>query len=109
MSLHTWHRQGPCKPNSCATFKLNSHWGRASTGKKKKKNLAIMHSGSLRSCPTLCNPVDCGLPGFSERGFSRQEYWSLLANTGCQTLLEHCISYHPNCQPPEYLVLPEPL
>ena len=25
----------------------------------------------------------------SERGFSRQEYWSALANTGCHTLLEH--------------------
>ena len=25
-------------------------------------------------------------------GFSRQEYWSVLANTGCHTLLEHCIS-----------------
>ena len=26
-----------------------------------------MPSGSLWSCPTLCNPVDCGLPGFSVR------------------------------------------
>ena len=24
--------------------------------------------GSLHSCPTLCDPVDCGLPGFSVRG-----------------------------------------
>ena len=22
----------------------------------------------LKSCPTLCNPVDCSLPGFSVRG-----------------------------------------
>jgi len=37
---------------------LNSHWGRAATGKEV-----------LRLCayPTLCNPVDCGLPGFSVR------------------------------------------
>ena len=34
MSLHTWHRQGPCKPSSCAAFVLNFHWGRAATGKK---------------------------------------------------------------------------
>ena len=27
-------------------------------------------------CSTLCNPVDCSLPGFSIMGFSRQEYWS---------------------------------
>ena len=30
-----------------------------------------------QSCPTLCNPMDCSLPGFSFHGiFSRQEYWS---------------------------------
>ena len=33
----------------------------------KQKNLASMHTGLLRSCPVLCNPVDCGLPGFSVR------------------------------------------
>ena len=31
-------------------------------------------------------------------GFSRQEYWSLLANTGCHTLLEHYISCCPSLQ-----------
>ena len=36
----------------------------------------------------------------SERGFSRQEYWSVLANTGCHNLLEYCISYYPSRQPP---------
>jgi len=30
-----------------------------------KKCLAFMHAGSLRSCPALCDPVVCGLPGFS--------------------------------------------
>ena len=61
-----------------------------------------MHAGSLWSCLTLCNPVDCGLPGFSVRegGFSRQEYWSILANTGCHTLLEHYISCSPSRQCP---------
>ena len=29
-----------------------------------------------QSCPTLCNPMDCSLPGSSPMGFSRQEYWS---------------------------------
>ena len=33
VSLHTWHRQGLCKPSSCSTFTHNSHWGRAATGK----------------------------------------------------------------------------
>ena len=27
-------------------------------------------------CPTLRDPMDCSLPGFSAMGFSRQEYWS---------------------------------
>ena len=29
-----------------------------------------------QSYPTLCDPVDCSLPGSSVHGFSRQEYWS---------------------------------
>ena len=34
-----------------------------------------------------------------QRGwFSRQEYRSILANTGCHTLLEHYISCCPSCQ-----------
>ena len=32
---------------------------------RANKSLASMHTGSLWSYPTLCNPVDCGLPGFS--------------------------------------------
>ena len=29
-----------------------------------------------QSCPTLSDPMDSSLPGFSILGFSRQEYWS---------------------------------
>ena len=29
-----------------------------------------------QSCPTLCDPMDCSLPGSSVHGFSRPEYWS---------------------------------
>ena len=32
--------------------------------------------------------------------FSRQEYWSVLGNTGCHTLLEHYISLRLSCQLP---------
>ena len=42
-------------------------------------------------------------------GFSRQEYWSVLANSGHHTLLELYISCCPSLQSPESLVLPEPL
>ena len=57
---------------------LNSHWGKL----PQAKSLAFMHAGSVQSCPNLCDPEDCGLPGFPVRVKSRQEYWSLLANTG---------------------------
>ena len=36
---------------------------------------------------------------FQRGGFSKQEYWSILANTCCHTLLEHYISCFPSCQP----------
>ena len=41
-----------------------------------------MHVNSLQSCPTLCDPMDCKLPGSSVPGFSRQEYCS------CHALLQ---------------------
>ena len=63
----------------------------------RQKKFVSMCAGLLWSCLTFCDPVDCGLPSFSvRRGFSRQEYWSALANTGCHTLLEHCISCCPS-------------
>ena len=30
----------------------------------------FMHSHSLQSCPTLCDPMDCSMPGFSVYGES---------------------------------------
>ena len=35
-----------------------------------------MCAKSFRSCPTLCNPMDCSLSDSSVHGFPRQEYWS---------------------------------
>ena len=66
----------------------------------RQKSLASIHAGSLWSCPTLRDLVDYGLPGFSVGGFSRQEYWSILANNGCHTLLEHYVSCCPSHQFP---------
>ena len=37
--------------------------------------LSCCESEVAQSCPTLRDPVDCSLPGFSSMGFSRQEYW----------------------------------
>ena len=38
--------------------------------------LACLHAKSLQSCVTLCNPMNCSLPGSSVHGFSRQEHWN---------------------------------
>ena len=38
---------------------------------------------SFQSCPTLCDPMYCSLPGSSVHGISRQEYWS---GSPCQPL-----------------------
>ena len=32
-----------------------------------------MHAKSLQSCPILCNPMNCSLPGSLFMGFSRQD------------------------------------
>ena len=37
---------------------------------------ACMHAKSLQSCPTLCNPMDLGLPDSSVHGTLQEEYWS---------------------------------
>ena len=80
-------------PPSC-----QSHWGRAATG---KKSFVSVCAGSLWSCLTLWS---CRLWLFrllcQGGGFSRQEHWSILANTGCHTLLEHFISCCPGRQIP---------
>ena len=63
MSLHTWRHQGPHKSSSCATFMLNSQWGRAATGKRV---LPLCMQG-LFGHVLLFVTLDCGLPGFSVR------------------------------------------
>ena len=89
----------------------------------RKKSMSSMHARSLQSCPTLDDPVDCGLPGVSVRkwGSPRKNTgadWPILVAIpsqfssvarSCPTLLEDHISCCPSCQLPEYLVLPEPL
>ena len=87
---------------------LNSHWCRAATG--QKKSLVFMHAGSLQSCMALCDPVDCGLPGFSVREGVLQArilgriggYW--LPYPSAAAAAAALVANFPEC-----LVLPEPL
>ena len=79
-SLHPWHHLGPRRPSSCTTLTLNSHGGRAATGKKVLCPCAQGRFGSVR----LCDSVDCGLPGFSVReggsspGRNTGAHWPML-------------------------------
>ena len=83
MFLHTWRHQDPHKPSSCATFTLNSHWGRASTGKKKSYGYACrvtsVMSYSLRPCRLwparlLCQGISPGKDILEDIGQYRLPY-----------------------------------
>ena len=52
----------------------------------RQKSLVSMCPGSLWSCPALCGPVGCGLPGFSVRGVLQARTLERVADTGCHTL-----------------------
>ena len=96
--MHTWCHQSPHKPSSCATFTLNSQWDRAATGKKScayAHGVALVVTDWLRPCGLWPARLLC-----QGKGFSKQKYWSVLANTCCHTLLEHYISCCPSRQLP---------
>ena len=40
--------------------------------------LSSVHAKSLQSCPTLCNPTDCSLPGSSVQGKNIEVCWPAL-------------------------------
>ena len=77
MSLHTWHRQGPRKPRSCATFTLNSHWGRAATGKKSlASRVASVVSDSVTLQTVACQASLSGRGALQARILERiGQYW----------------------------------
>ena len=89
MSLHSWHSQGSCDPSSCTTLTLNLHWGRAATGKKKKKK-NVLHAGLLWSCPTL---RPCGL--WPARLLHQGDFPGKSTGVDFPTLLERYISCCP--------------
>ena len=95
MPLHTWRCQGPSKPSRCATFALNSHWGRAATGIKKcwvyAHRVTSVVSDYLRPCTVVCQP------SLSERGFSTQKHWERIG--------QHWLPYPSRAL---YFLLPQP-
>ena len=93
MSLHTRYRQGPASQAAAPPSRSCLTGAELPQAKKNPKPCVYVHrvssvlSDSLRLCRLW--PVRFLCQG---GGFSRQEYWSVWANTGCHTLLEHCIS-----------------
>ena len=72
-------------PGSLQTKQLHHLHAQLSLGQSchRQKSLASMYAGSLQSCLTLCDPVDCGLPGLSVRvgsspGKNTGVYWPIL-------------------------------
>ena len=49
-------------------------------------------------CLTLCEPMDCSLPGSSSMGFSRQEYWSGLPLVELISLVAQMVKNSPVMQ-----------
>ena len=63
-----------------------------------------MHAKSLQSCLTLCNPLDCSLPGFFVRGISQARIleWaaiSLSSNSSAATAAKSLQSCPTLCDP----------
>ena len=81
MSLHIWHHQGHFKPSSCATFMLNTYWGRAATGKKKAcmyvRRVASVVSDSLQPYRLVCQASLSGRDRLSP-GKDTGAYWPIL-------------------------------
>ena len=70
----------PCLPPGCLP---DPGWTHVSCSSYTVGRSFTTYNSTLRtiiclvaqSCLTLCNPVDCRLPGSSVHGLSRQEYW----------------------------------
>ena len=77
--LDSW-RQSICplrfqSPTVKDTEKGAGKWHKGT--KQPIRQLLLPVVKSLQSCLTLCDPMDCSLPGYMENpsmGFSRQEY-----------------------------------
>ena len=103
---------GSLQAKQPATLTLSSHWNRAATAKKKKIfkscvhacRVALVPSASLRPWRLWPARLLCrrgGTPGKNTGVF--------LANTGCHTHQSTVFPAALAANPPEYLVLPEPL
>ena len=98
MSQHTWHVRVLTGQAVTPTSRSTLTGAELPQGEKVLHLCAQGYFVSVRLFITLqTGPARLLCQG---GGFSRQEYWSVLANTGCHTLLEHYISCSPSYQLP---------
>ena len=71
----------PCSSGLAVGLGHRPHWGKiffSSTGMVDSTagtaQRLCMHAESLQSCPTLCNPMDCSLPGAMQTS-KREIHW----------------------------------
>ena len=89
---------GPLQPKQLHHLHAQLSLGQSCQRQKKVLHLCAQgHFGSTLLWPCRLQPTRLLCHG---GGFSRQEYWSILANICFHTLLEHCISCCPSHQLP---------
>ena len=102
------HLVSPESPQPKQLCHLHTQHSLGQSCHRQIKNLASMHVEFLWSCPTLCDPVDCGLPDFCQGVLQAR----LLECIGQFWLTYHSRALYPAAlaaNTPEYLVLPESL
>ena len=62
-----------------------------------KRSWCAWWAKDAKSCPTLCNPLDCSLPGLSVHGISQARILEWVAISFCRGSFQHgdrtCISH----------------
>ena len=61
------HLALPGSPQAKQLHHLHTQLSLGQSCHRQKNGLVFVCTESLQSCPTLCDPVDCGLLGFSVR------------------------------------------
>ena len=99
-------------PKACVCCGVSSHWFLLSSCMSRSKG-ATCGSGvvkSTRLCLTLCNPVDCSLPGSSVHGIlqaRRLEWEAALFSRGSSQPRDRTQGWNPGL--PHYRWIPYPL
>ena len=87
-------------PRPKQLFRLHTQLSLGHKCHRQKKGLCLCIWGRFSHIQLFAALCTVACQASLSVGFSRQKYWSVLANTGCHNLLEHYISCCPSCQFP---------